>query len=208
MKLLTVGISGASCSGKTSVASKLEKMLPWCSVINQDKYYHGEDSCHHVRSGNLINWEVLEAFDMNRMKEDISTVSQNLLMRKTLSGQPGSGHTTALKSMKIRNSPVLIIEGIVIFKDPDLVTLCDRKYFVEIDQATCKARRENRVWDPEGDNWVESPEYFEKVAWPEYLDCVEEMKKLPGLNFLDSNVSSIEANFDHVFGDIVDILQV
>ena len=68
MKLLTVGISGASCSGKTSVASKLEKMLPWCSVINQDKYYHGEDSCHHVRSGNLINWEVLEAFDMKRMK--------------------------------------------------------------------------------------------------------------------------------------------
>ena len=98
--------------------------------------------------------------------------------------------------------------GIVIFRDKDLVSLCDKKYFVEIDHDTCQSRRKSRVWDPEGDNWVENPLYFESVAWPEYLDCVEEVKKLPGVNFLDSNVSSIDANFEHILTDIVDTLTV
>ena len=101
-----------------------------------------------------------------------------------------------------------MMTGIVIFKDQDLLNLCDKKYFVEIDRDTCQARRQSRVWDPEGDNWEESPEYFESVAWPEYLNCVQEVKELPGVNFLDSNVSSIEANFEHILTDIVDSLKV
>ena len=79
---------------------------------------------------------------------------------------------------------------------------------MEIDHDTCQSRRQTRVWDPEGDNWEEDPEYFEAVAWPEYLNCVEEVKQVPGVNFLDSNVSSIEANFEHILTDIVDALKV
>jgi len=207
MKLLTIGISGASCSGKTTVASMLEKTLPWCSVINQDKYYYEEDSCHHVKSANMINWEVLSAFNMEKMKEDISVVSKNLLK-----GPPPCENNTiaypGFKSIKMRLCPVLIVEGIVIFKDQDLFNLCDKKYFVEIDRDTCQSRRQSRVWDPEGDNWEENPEYFESVAWPEYLNCVQEVKELSGVNFLDSNVSSIETNFEHILTDIVDSLKV
>lgn len=209
MKLLTIGISGASCSGKTSVASMLEKVLPWCSVINQDKYYHEEDSCHHVRSknGNLINWEVLSAFNMKKMKEDISIVSKNLL-KGTPPCERDNISYPGLKSLKTRPCPVLIIEGIVIFKDQDIVNLCEKKYFVEIDHDTCQSRRQSRVWDPEGDNWVENSLYFESIAWPEYLDCIEMVKRLPGVNFLDSTVSSIDANFELILTDIVDTLKV
>ena len=37
--MLTIGLSGATCSGKSSssVASMLEKVLTSCMVINQDK---------------------------------------------------------------------------------------------------------------------------------------------------------------------------
>lgn len=78
----------------------------------QDKYYYEEDSNHHVRStnGNFINWEVLSAFNMKKMKEDISVVSQNLLK-----GAPPRERNTitypGFKSIRTRLSPVLIIEG-------------------------------------------------------------------------------------------------
>ena len=37
--VLTIGIfSGATCSGKTTVAAMLEKCLPWCTVVNQVFY--------------------------------------------------------------------------------------------------------------------------------------------------------------------------
>ena len=47
--------SGGTCSGKTSVASLLGKVLPWCQVVNQDKYYHEEDSSSHVRNKVILS---------------------------------------------------------------------------------------------------------------------------------------------------------
>ena len=77
--MLTIGLSGATCSGKTTVASMLEKVLPSCMVINQDTYYYDDDSDKHVKDPvtNLINWEVIEAFNMEKMHEDIINIRTN-----------------------------------------------------------------------------------------------------------------------------------
>ena len=44
LTMLTIGLSGATCSGKSSssVASMLEKVLTSCMVINQDKSMENE----------------------------------------------------------------------------------------------------------------------------------------------------------------------
>ena len=55
----------------------------------------------------------------------------------------------------------LIHLGIIIFHDPDIEKMCDKKYFIEIEHDVCKSRRESRVWDPEGSCWEENPAYFE-----------------------------------------------
>ena len=72
--------SGATCSGKTSLASLLEKVFPRVSVVNLDKYYYEEDSPHHVRDHKtkFINWEVLEAFNMNQMHRDIFNIQEKV----------------------------------------------------------------------------------------------------------------------------------
>ena len=101
-RIICPRFSGGTCSGKTSVASLLGKVLPWCQVVNQDKYYHEEDSSSHVRNKvilsrldnlnitslmliiqptNLINWEVLEAFNMEKMKLDIEQIRQNVRLQ-------------------------------------------------------------------------------------------------------------------------------
>ncbi len=58
----------------------------------------------------MINWEVLSAFNMEKMKEDISVVSKNLLK-----GTPPCENNTiaypGFKSIKMRLCPVLIVEG-------------------------------------------------------------------------------------------------
>ena len=48
--------------------------------LYQDKYYHEEDSPHHVKDKktNLINWEVLEAFDMKQMQLDINYITEKV----------------------------------------------------------------------------------------------------------------------------------
>ena len=76
----------------------LENILPSCKVINQvkihlclhskqikftlfqDTYYHEDDSIHHIKDKktNLINWEVLEAFNMEKMHLDINHIRQKV----------------------------------------------------------------------------------------------------------------------------------
>lgn len=52
----------------------LEKVLTSCMVINQDTYYYEEGSDKHVKDPvtHMINWEVLEAFNMGKMHNDLS----------------------------------------------------------------------------------------------------------------------------------------
>ena len=80
--MLTIGLSGATCSGKTSVARILEKVFTHCKVINQDTFYHGEECSNHVRdpATNLINWEVMQAFNMEKMYEDIDKAKESLMV--------------------------------------------------------------------------------------------------------------------------------
>ena len=45
-------------------------------VINQDTYYYEENSDNHVKDPvtNMINWEVLESFNMEKMHNDITDI--------------------------------------------------------------------------------------------------------------------------------------
>lgn len=61
------------------------------------------------------------------------------------------------------------------------------------------------MWDPEETHWTEDPEYFESVAWPEYLLTMEEVKSISSeIKLLDSNKASIDQNFELVLKDILD----
>ena len=70
---------------------------------------------------------------------------------------------------------------------------------------SCKKRRRDRVWDPEGSSWVEDPQYFETIAWPYYLKTAEKVKSsMFDVKFLDSTRTSIEHNLGLVLQDIID----
>jgi len=210
--MLTIGLSGASCSGKTSVASLLEKVLPRCSVLNQDKYYYQEDSGKHVRDNksNFINWEVPQAFNMFQMYSDIKDLQikpQLIRMNENLAEAEKvlKGNQSLLHLARKTPAPILIIEGITIFGSQRISDLCDMKYFIEIDKESCKSRRKERVWDPEESSWTEDPEYFEMVAWPEYLNSVAKVKESMGeVKMLDSTLDNVDDNFKLVLREILD----
>eukprot|EP00092_Neocalanus_flemingeri_P012956 GFUD01013958.1.p1 GENE.GFUD01013958.1~~GFUD01013958.1.p1 ORF type:complete len:227 (-),score=73.14 GFUD01013958.1:2-682(-) len=220
--MLTIGLSGATCSGKTSVASMLERVLTSCVVINQDAYYHQEESDKHVRDPvtNMINWEVMEAFNMEQMHQDIISARQKLRAKSnpevgqinttgilnSLLGQHHINKTLLNEIEKLKNTPIMIVEGIIVLNDPEIFKLCDLKFFIKIEREICWNRRKSRVWDPEGSCWEESPGYFEDIAWPGYVKCLAELEEtgLDGIKFLDSNQTTIQENFTTVISEIVE----
>lgn len=88
---LTIGVSGVTCGGKTTMAESLYNFLSkptnsnvlhkdiqidQVKLINQDKYYLKENHPQHtlIEELNHINWEILSSLDMEQMCEDISNI--------------------------------------------------------------------------------------------------------------------------------------
>lgn len=182
-----VGIAGATCSGKTTVAQRLKKNIKNSVLINQDEYFHDAEDPRHVRvpEVNHINFELMTSMDMPRMIADIE-------------------RTIATPANDIQDDPpkprVLILDGFLIFNCSEIVQLCDARYFLDLTKEQCWERRRTRVYDP-----PDVPNYFEKVVWPEYVESKSEILRDKALavtiTFVDG-ARSKEDVFSEVFDDI------
>ncbi len=73
---LVVGLSGATCSGKSTLAKALSSAFPNAKCLNQDDYYLQETDSRHTWVAELkhINWDVVTAFDMEAFDKAVEGV--------------------------------------------------------------------------------------------------------------------------------------
>lgn len=78
---VVVGISGVTCGGKTTFAAALHGLFPDASIIHQDMYFLQPDDARHTQIPSLshLNWEILSALDMDKMRNDIKEVLSRLV---------------------------------------------------------------------------------------------------------------------------------
>ncbi|XP_031839833.1 nicotinamide riboside kinase [Nomia melanderi] len=191
-KWIILGISGATCSGKTSLINRLQKELKNSVIIHQDHYFLPIDDPRHIKIPELNhnNWEIITSLDMDKMRSDIF---------KLLESSPHESNST-----ETNDKNILILDGFLLFKCKVISNLCDKKYFLTLTRDQCWERRKDRRYDP-----PDVPGYFEKVVWPEYLKYVNELTKDKDLcktvTFIDGSKSKEEI-FQTVFIDINKLL--
>ncbi|KAF6202731.1 hypothetical protein GE061_003133 [Apolygus lucorum] len=142
MPWFVLGLCGVTNSGKTTTASRLKELYPNSVHIKQDDYFLAEDDPRHViiQGLNHQNWELITSVDMDKMVEDIVG-------------------TLAMDPPELR---LLILDGFLLFADPRTASACHLKIYLELDYETCRARRNQRTYDP-----PDVPGYFDQVVWPE-----------------------------------------
>ena len=138
-KVLTVGISGVTCGGKSSMTKMLKAAFPHASFICQDDFYYSDPSSLPKAKGEgcseFANWDSILSLDMVRMTQKVQTTLRELEENS--------------------NQGLLIIDGFLIFNYPPLAALCDFKYFLTLPHEECLKRRKNRTYDP-----PDPPGYF------------------------------------------------
>ncbi|KAK9502350.1 hypothetical protein O3M35_011140 [Rhynocoris fuscipes] len=143
-KWIVVAVAGATNSGKTTLANRLEAHFVDAVHIGQDAYFIDENDPRHVKVESLghNNWEKLTALDMDKMVEDVLEI---------------------LKSSRPCTTPrLLILDGFLILNDPRISSLCHLKFYIDISYEECRRRRLSRTYDP-----PDVPGYFEQIVWPE-----------------------------------------
>ncbi|XP_074137514.1 nicotinamide riboside kinase 1 isoform X2 [Sminthopsis crassicaudata] len=187
MKAFIVGISGVTNGGKTTLAKKLQKQLPNCSVISQDDYFKPESEIKIDENG-FLQYDELEALNMETLMSAVYSWIKN---------PQNSPESDDLESAE--EIPILIIEGFLLYNYKPLDTVWNRSYFLTIPYEECKRRRSTRVYEP-----PDPPGYFDGHVWPMYLKHRREIEDIKrNIVYLDGTKSE-EDLFLRVYNDLIE----
>lgn len=173
--MLIIGISGGTGCGKTTVVNQLVKELPEdeVGVLSQDSYY---------RDTTTLNYEDRTAINFDHPKSiDFELLEMHLKALKAGQhiDQPVYSfvtHNRTGDTIKIPPRKVIIVEGILIFTNPNLRRLFDIKIFVHADSDERLIRRITRDINERGRNLNEVLTRYQTTLKPMHEQFIEPMK--------------------------------
>ncbi len=168
MSTLVVGVAGGTGSGKTTLTRALIERFPGkTSVIFHDNYYRQHDELSYEERCKL-NYDAPEAFDNDLMVQQLKELTAGQAVECPVYDY--TVHNRSDETVRIEPAPVLIVEGILIFAEPEICDLIDIKLFVDTDADVRILRRIKR-------DVVERGRTLESVE-KQYLTTVKPMHEL------------------------------
>ena len=137
-----IGICGASCSGKTTLAGALARKISGnCYILQQDCYYVDHPDMTMAQL-DRINYDDPASFEFGVLKADL-----NAWLRGESIHEKGYDYTIHRRADTGRILPppdIVLLEGIHSFYDAELRGLMSLKIFVQVDPDVCILRRLRR----------------------------------------------------------------
>jgi len=209
-KWLIIGVSGVTCGGKTTLSTELNKIIPHSVMISQDDYFKDVADPTHtwIAELNHINFDIISSLDMEKMHQDLTSMLKTTenLRNKTKNGlnlmtftDTNNLQKNLCKKIEETGTKVLIIEGFCIFNYKPIADLCNLKYYFTLTKDECYKRRITRVYEP-----PDCPGYFEKCAWPEYLNLLGDVNEnVKNVKYFDG---TLKTPLNEVLMDICQLL--
>lgn len=139
MDTMIIGIAGGTGSGKTTLTLGLkERFGDSVSILYHDNYYKQHDDMPYEERCKL-NYDHPDAFDTDLMIRDIQALRRGESVQCPVYDY--TIHNRSDKTVEVQPTKVIIIEGILIFENPQLRDLMDIKIFVDTDADVRILRR-------------------------------------------------------------------
>ncbi|MDJ0754305.1 MAG: uridine kinase [Ardenticatenaceae bacterium] len=175
-KPIVFGVAGGTGSGKTTVARQILDMVgaEQVAYLAHDAYY---------RDSPQLSWE--ERLQMNYdHPSSLETELMHHHVEELLAGHPVempvydfTNHRRKMETIHILPSPIIIVEGILVFTDKPLRELMDVKIFVDTDADVRFIRRLKRDVEDRGRSVESVIKQYLNTVRPMHLEFVEPSKR-------------------------------
>jgi len=173
--ILVIGIAGGTGSGKTTLMKNLlERFSGNVTVLSHDNYYRRldhlnfEDRCR-------VNYDEPAALETDLMVRHLDALRHGQAIDCPV--YDFANHNRSDQVLRIEPRKVIIVEGILIFTDPDLRRLMDIKIFVDTDADIRLCRRIKRDVNKRGRTLESVIEQYQTTVKPMHEKHVEPSKK-------------------------------
>jgi uridine kinase len=198
-----IGISGGSCSGKTSLALGLARCLDDLQpvVIPLDSYYFDLEHIPEEERARY-NFDHPGAIDFDMFENQLVKLLEGKDVLVPVYDY--ESHTRAPRGEWIPVSPtaenqrVIIVEGLHVFYSPGVREMLDLKVFVDIGKAASLNRRMERDVRERGRTPESVVQQFQRHVVPMYEEYVEPTKEfadyvVDGVHPLEESLASVLA---------------
>jgi uridine kinase len=173
---MVIGICGGTGSGKTTVAHKIVAEVGANHVVflQQDSYYRnlGDMPLDLKRH---VNFDHPDALDNDLLINHLETLIAGESIDQPIYDYTTHSRTTTTRHIEPR--PVIIMEGILVFINPELRSMMDMKIFVDTDADIRFIRRLKRDVDERGRSMNSVIEQYQTTVRPMHLQFVEPSKR-------------------------------
>jgi uridine kinase len=171
-----VGIAGGTGSGKTTVARRLVEALPEnaATILDHDSYYKDRSAMTPAeREG--VNFDHPDALDNDLLVRQLDELALGCAVEIPI--YDFVTHCRGLDRRTVRPLPIIIVEGILIFADPEIRRRFDVKIFVDADADIRAFRRVRRDMESRGRTFSQVDEQYRKTVRPMHIEFVEPSKR-------------------------------
>jgi len=201
--MIIIGIAGGSGSGKTTVVKKIMKKFPKGSVaiVSQDSYYKDtgyftpeQIKLHNFDHPNAIEFELLvKHLDELRAGKSIEMPHYDYVTTSRLK-----------ESTTIQPKKVVIVEGILIFTQPEILKRLDIKVFVDAEADDRVMRIMRRDTEERGRTFPDAMEHYEKKVKLMHAQFIEPSKRFADIIIPEGgqNHVAIDVLFQYVQSDV------
>ncbi|MGB7341747.1 MAG: uridine kinase [Phototrophicaceae bacterium] len=173
---VTIGVAGGTGSGKTTVSNQILERVgnKHIAYLPHDAYY--KDLSHlSAEERAQINFDHPDSLDTELLIQHVQQLQTGATVE--IPTYDFARHTRLQETISVGPQPIVLVEGILIFSEPDLRKLFDIKIYVDTDADIRFIRRLKRDINDRGRTADSVIEQYLSTVRPMHLKFVEPSKR-------------------------------
>lgn len=173
---IVIGIAGGSGSGKTTIAQEILARVgaEYIAFLPHDAYYKDFGNLSFSERAS-INFDHPDSLETSLLIEHIRQLKAGRSIELPI--YDFKTHSRTSKKIPVEPQPVILVDGILIFAEPELRKMFDVKIFVDTDADIRFIRRMQRDITERGRTVNSVIAQYQKTVRPMHLDFVEPSKR-------------------------------